>query len=146
MAGPVHREGDLCARRLCDAGGGFHDLLERGLGAGHRFAGLLEQGLVDERQVQRLGRDVTVDRLRVVDIGQAQLVEAVSVQLGEGVGVLHVAAHVEIIRRQLPVGDLGEVRSLARGQLDRQLLHHRIIAGRDEIDLDVGMRRLEFLA
>ncbi|MNT13425.1 hypothetical protein D3C72_1483950 [compost metagenome] len=76
MAGTVHGEGDLHAGRLGDAGGRFYDLAELGGRAGQGFAGLLEQRLVDERQVQRLRRHIAVDRLRIVDIGQAKLVEA----------------------------------------------------------------------
>ncbi|MND62463.1 hypothetical protein D3C80_537490 [compost metagenome] len=67
-------------------------------------------------------------------------------QFRKGFRVLHIGAHVEIIGRELPVGDLGNVRTFADRQLHRQLLGNGVIPRGHKVDLHARIGRFELLA
>ena len=130
---------------LGDLACGFHPLVPGCLGAGHGNLGLFEQGLVDIGAGHGELRHEAVDAFvggRGAQPGQR------GAEVGFPVGaVFHEGADVEVVLGQTAqVGYAGDVRTLAGGQLHRQLLHDSFVGHNVQYDFDAGVLRFELLS
>ena len=134
MPRAVDREGRRQVERLGDLGGGLDPVVPGGAVARQLDAGLLEERRVGEAAGQRqLGHEAG-DRLRAVG---AHPVERVGEVGAPGLGVGEIGRQVEpVVGLLLEVGDPGDVGTLSRLELDRQLLLDHLVGDVVEDDVD----------